>query len=690
MKAAAICLMALVGGAVHAGVKFGDYDGDARQLVPAVVPQQQSEVKYNAYSNHAYGQYVLGHKDARKASGSYKSVNFGISVFNAANGTYQANCNSPDSRKVYQGDMSRCALEYSMIGQATLHFEPGKMKLTAQGVPMERQFLRTTISKAEYNLFRKPARKGSVASYHILEYMDKTHDSCTLMYMVHAGNVFIEMMASGCKGEQQQAAYDLANDVLAKLPRTGELDGVAAVEEAPAAPAADEGPRFEAFALPSLAGGPESHVAYLPASKRLPARLVAKTKPGTAVTFAIRNGKDGLLQAGGEKGQQLGVKADKRGIAEVLFFYAGCPVSAPLAYEVQVAKPGEKDTLVVNVGLGLSFEKIKAVTGDMRDTYPFTLTVKSRFHPQLRIGNYLTAAKDTGLWGGLTLGVRLGATWVNNTTGAPPDQAFRGTTTISDTPEGENLLVVAHNEAAGQPQYYLTQRLYPAVVMKSDGRHAYRIDGELALLDASGKAVGGLEEALVQSDVLAIVARDLPEHWLTSLACSLEVGSTEQYVMLETAKMLPVGGTAVELLTSATGLACKFGQGEYESLFYDLGTILGGKYLDHLLEPGVFDKLTPKQQDAVQVAKRAYDKLDDHKQDQEREKWLKSPVSMPKPAEVAVGTAEPPAPDSAADLGKNLGNLGKSLENELGKSAGEIGKSVRELEGVLKGIFKSK
>lgn len=688
MNPAAIFLIVLLSGAVHAGVKFGDYDGDARQLVPAVVPQQNSEVKYNAYGNHAYGQYVLGYKDARKASGSYKSVNFGISVFNAANGTYQANCNSPDSRKVYQGDMSRCALEYSMIGQSTLYFEPGKMKLTAQGVPSERQFLRTNISKTEYKLFRKPAAKGSVATYHILEYMDKTHDNCTLMYLVHAGNVFIEMLVSGCKGEQQQAAYDLVNDILAKLPRTGELDGVASAEEAPAAPAPDEGPRFEVFALPSAAGGPESRVAYLPASKRLPARLVAKAKPGTAVNFAIRSGRDGLLQAGGAKGQQLGVKADSRGIAEVLFFYTGGRIDAPLAYEIQVTKPGEKDVLVVNVGLGLAFEKIKAVTGDMRDTYPFTLTVRSRFHPKLRIGNYLTAAKDTGLWSGLTLGVRLDTTWVNNTAGAPPDQAFRGTTTIGDTAEGENLLVVTHNEAEGQPQYYLTRHLYPAVVMKSDGRHAYRIDGELVLLDADGKAVGALEERLGQSDALAIVARDTPEHWMTSLACSLEVASTEQYVMLETAKMLPVGGTAVELLTSATGLACKFGQAEYESLFYDIGTILGGKYLDHLLAPDVFGKLTPKQQDAVQVAKKAYDKLDEYKQDQEREKWLKRPVSMPKPAEAAVGKAEPPAADGASDLGKNLGNLGKSLENELSKSAGEIGKSVRELEGVFKGIFK--
>ncbi len=232
--------------------------------------------------------------------------------------------------------------------------------------------------------------------------------------------------------------------------------------------------------------------------------------------------------------------------------------------------------------------------------------------------------------------------------------------------------MVAHNEAKGEPQYYLTNYPYPAVVMQSDGRHAYKIDGELVLLNAAGLSVGTLEEALQQTDALAIVARDTPEHWLTSLACSLEVSSTEQYVMLETAKMLPVGGTAVELLTSATGLMCKFGQAEYESLFYDIGTILGGKYLDHLMEPEVFDKLTPKQQTAVKLAKKAYDDLDEYKANQEREKWLKRPVKTGEPAN------EPP---QNAEVPKDLKDLGKSIEKN-------IGKSVKDLRDTFKGIFK--
>jgi len=152
-----------------------------------------------------------------------------------------------------------------------------------------------------------------------------------------------------------------------------------------------------------------------------------------------------------------------------------------------------------------------------------------------------------------------------------------------------------------------------------------------------------------------------------------EVTSTEQYVMLETAKMLPVGGTAVELLTSATGLMCKFGQADYESLFYDIGTILGGKYLDHLMEPEVFDKLTPKQQTAAKLAKKAYDDLDEYKAEQEREKWLKRPV---KTAEPANEPANEPAQNAEAP--KDLKDMGKSIEENLGKSVKDLRDALKD------------
>lgn len=494
----------------------------------------------------------------------------------------------------------------------------------------------------------------------------------------HYGNVWFWVEVSN--GDDAHNAATIGHAVLSKLSGKGELveqpTPVAPGSQAEAAAPAVEESRFEVFALPSPAGDAGSRTAYLPASNKLPAKLVAKAKPGGQVSFAIRSGKNANLQSGNVVGQQMNVKAGSNGLAEVLFYYNGGQVSSPLSYEIRVSQPGVQDTLTVNVGLGLAFDRIKAVKGDLRDTYPFTLTVKSRFYPKLQVGNYLTHIKNSGLWSGLTLGVKLDSQWVNMPSDATPDDSFRGTANIASTAEGENLLTVAN----GQPQYYLTQYAYPAVVMKSDGRHAYRIFGELVLLDTNGADLGGLEESLQQKETIAIVSRDTPEHWMASLVCSLEVTSTEQYVMLETAKMLPIGGEAVDVLTTVTGMMCKFGQAEYESLFYDIGTVLGGKYLDHLMEPEVFDKLTPKQQKAAQLAKKSYDDLDEYKKDQEREKWLSN---APKPPAEETAPTEPPADNKTLPSGEELKDLGKVIEENAGKT-------LKDIRDSFKGIFKKK
>jgi hypothetical protein len=144
---------------------------------------------------------------------------------------------------------------------------------------------------------------------------------------------------------------------------------------------------------------------------------------------------------------------------------------------------------------------------------------------------------------------------------------------------------------------------------------------------------------------------------------------------------------------------CKFGQGEYESLFYDLGTVVGGKYLDHLNEPDVLKKLTPKQQEAAKLAKKAYDDLDEYKQREERDKWLgeagkrlrESKASpppekpLPTPAESASSGSAPtttPAPAGSTDDGL------KKTGDELKKSVEDLQKSFEDLGNTFKGIFK--
>ncbi|HEY0848255.1 MAG TPA: hypothetical protein VGE12_23000 [Noviherbaspirillum sp.] len=556
-----------------------------------------------------------------------------------------------------------------------------QQNFTIRATDIERRHLENCGADLTKELRRAPVPDSS--HVYVTRYDSSIKTQFEQQFYGHYGNVVVEVHV--IEGDDSFDASVIGLAALSRL--TGKLTATEtpaqSAAEPAAAPAADAGPRFEVFALPSAVGDQESRRAFLPASNKLPARLVAKAKAGTPVTFAIREGDNAVLQAGSSTGQQVVVKANSNHVAEALFYYNGGKINGPLTYQVRVSMAGERDTLTVHVGLGLAFERIKAVKGDMRDTYPFTLTVKSRFHPTLRIGDYLTSAKSSGIWNDLTVGIRLSAHWVNMPPGAVADEAFRGTVHIANTPEGNNLLVVANNEAPGKPQYYLTNYPYPAVVMKSDGRHTYRIDGELALLTPDGISVASLEESLQQSGTLAIVARDTPEHWLTSLVCSLEVTTTEQYVMLETAKMLPVGGTAVELLTSATGLMCKFGQAEYESLFYDIGTILGGKYLDHLLEPEVFEKLTPKQQTAAQLAKKAYDELDEYKQNQERDKWLKNPVRPPAPSAARPEQADDPAPPASPSLNEAAKEAGKALEEG-------VGKSMKELRDTFKGIFRGR
>ncbi len=83
--------------------------------------------------------------------------------------------------------------------------------------------------------------------------------------------------------------------------------------------------------------------------------------------------------------------------------------------------------------------------------------------------------------------------------------------------------------------------------------------------------------------------------------------------------------------------------------------------------PDVFEKLSPKQQKAATYAKKAYDKLDAHKQKKEREKWIAAA------ADRKVATKKPAEP---------------GLEQDLKKSVDEVKKSFNELGSTIKGVFK--
>ncbi|MEJ5227577.1 hypothetical protein [Thermodesulfovibrio sp.] len=370
------------------------------------------------------------------------------------------------------------------------------------------------------------------------------------------------------------------------------------------------------IAMPSAAGDEMWSIAYLPATNKLPAKIIAETKPNTKVTFHIvKSPKDAYLVIGNKKGVTIETKSDNKGIAEALFYYNGGKVTQPKKYEIKVSTGEERDFATVNVGLGLAFDKIKAVQGAYGDRHPFTLSLVSKHFPKLNLGLYFSSASRK-VWNGQTVGVRLKPQWVNKPANLPADKVFNGITKITPvmaSSGGNNVLTVLSYDSGEETVYNITKYAYPAVKMMSEGIHNYRITGELVLTDEEGRDLGRIDETLLQSDALAVLSKEMPEHFMVSLVCALEAQDTDQFLMLEYIKKIPVHGKYVDELLNVMGILCKFGKADYEGLFYDLNNYLGGKWIDHLTSPKVFEKLTPRQQKAAQWAKAIFEREQDIK-----------------------------------------------------------------------------
>lgn len=385
-----------------------------------------------------------------------------------------------------------------------------------------------------------------------------------------------------------------------------------------------ESPKVRAIAMPSAYGDDLWSIAYLPATNKLPAKIIAETKPNTPVTFHIvKSPKDAYLLIGNQKGITLETKSDSRGIAEALFYYNGGKVTQPKKYEIKVSTGEERDIATVHVGLGLAFDKIKAVQGAYGDRHPFTLSLVSKHFPKLNLGLYFSSASRK-VWNGQTVGVRLRPQWVNKTSDLPMDKVFNGITKITPvmaSSGGNNVLTVLSYDSGEETVYNITKYAYPAVKMMSEGIHNYRIRGELVLTDEEGRDLGNINETLIQSDALAVVSKENPEPYMVSLVCVFEAQSADQFVMLDFIKRFPVYGKYADEFLNITGMLCKLGKSDYEGLFYDLNNYLGGKWLDHLTKPTIFSKLTPKQQKAVKWAKATFEATQKIKTKKEYDDW---------------------------------------------------------------------
>lgn len=354
------------------------------------------------------------------------------------------------------------------------------------------------------------------------------------------------------------------------------------------------------------AGLSPSNKGLIPASGRLPARIVLSgAKPGDEVRFRLAADTPGELRVPGKAGKDVSAAADKTGKAVAQYYYVtlGQPLEKPLKASVTVSFAGQSLPAEVNVGLGLAFERLRAVPGQTyeNDTHAFTLTVRSTFHPGLNLGVYLAKAEEADVWSGGHMGIKLYTDWLNRPADAAHDDYYNGTANIvSGGDQGVSFLV------ANQTPWYSppgAKFFYPAVVVRSDGRHTYQVNGRGAVLNSDGEFIDFLDEKMVKDETLLVLSKEDPEAWYESLACSLNATTDNQYLMLEAVKLVPVYGAIADKATMLSGLVCGLLNEEYEKSFMDLANWLGAQYLDNLMEPEVFDRLTRKQQNAVLSAK---------------------------------------------------------------------------------------
>lgn len=356
-----------------------------------------------------------------------------------------------------------------------------------------------------------------------------------------------------------------------------------------------------------FAGPSPSTKGLIPASERLPALIACSgVAAGEEVRFSIAGNVPGELRAPGvAAGRSVSVRAGREGRAEARYHYlpSGTPLAKALTVPLQVGCGATPVAVEVKVGLGLAFDRLRAVQGQTHenDTHAFTLTVKSGFHPDLDLWTWLFNAEQSNVWPDARVGMFLALSWVNFPVGAESDFAFNGPVTLVAGEDRQVLLTAVEDRpwygAPGGKDYY------PAVVLRSGGAHAYRVTGRGAALGRHGTFLDYAQERTTRGDALVILSKDEPEAWYQSLACSLNATNETQYLMLEAAKLVPVYGAIADKATTVSGLVCGLLKEEYEKSLMDLANWLGAQYLDNLMEPAVFDKLTLRQQDAVLAAK---------------------------------------------------------------------------------------
>lgn len=432
-------------------------------------------------------------------------------------------------------------------------------------------------------------------------------------YYAAACNMYIKVEVHAYKTAPEKApdARKIAMEILRKLPQEKPFDGPTNIEVYP---------KFNPLANANDRG-------LIPASELLPAKITYQTgQPNAQAKFSLLVNMPGELRADNQKGKSITVPTDASGNAVAWYYYTDSKeLTEPL--EVQaVAEIGDKSRKVfINVGLGLAFDQLREIpeqvyTYSQEKPYAFALSVKSTFFPELNLAQYVIAAHNSKIWENRRIGFELVCSWVNQPDGAPNDEFYVGTTNISPTSEGSNTNVLTANK---QPMQYYTKIAYPAVILKSQGTHIYKVSGKTAVLNDSHPErpyIAFVKEKMAVADAMVPLSVDYPETWFKSFACCLASVDTQQkWFLLEAAKLIPTYGLLADVPATASSLVCGLLNGEYEKSILDLASWLGGQYIDNLMEPEVFNVLTKKNQDAVLTAKAAYFGTDMYKKNTELE-----------------------------------------------------------------------
>ncbi len=432
-------------------------------------------------------------------------------------------------------------------------------------------------------------------------------------YYAAAGNVYVkvEVYAHNTAPEESPDARKIADEILRKLPQEKAFD----VET-----------KFEVY--PKLNPTADANeYGLIPASSQLPAKVVYKVgKPNVTVTFSTLVTSTGELRTESQQGKSITITSDSKGEAVVWYYYTDTKVlKEPAEITIVADVEGKSKKAFVKVGLGLAFDQLKEIPEQVYEyspekPYAFAISVKSLFFPKLNLPLYIREAHDSKIWGTKMIGVQLVSTWINKPDGAVGDDFYVGSAMIESTYSGDNSNVLVANK---QPWQYYSKLSYPAVTLKSEGTHIYKVNGEIAVLDGSSpdkRYISYMSENMSNTPAIIALSVEYPERWYKSMACALaSVDSQQKWFVLEAVKLIPTYGMIADVSTTASQFVCGILNGDYEKSIIDLASWLGGQYIDNLMEPEVFNLLDKTKQDAVLAAKTAYFGTDMYKKNSELE-----------------------------------------------------------------------